>query len=258
LKWSDLPAENQLLGLLVVGTLATLLLGLIAFAPDALLPVLAVIGVGFAGAVIVMTRRSFSALHGDDAWRRGLPPPALPTPPPPTRPVPSRVFRPVTKDTCPVDGAALTPFTGDDQHCRVCLGVLLSPSSFELALERFGVEREIVKGLAEGHPTTMGCPACARLLAAPRLRDVVPLVCVGCGAAFFQSGDLEIFRGERPPRPRPPPRPARQVDDGSVSSSSSEISASWSGSWWAADGSDGDGGGDGGGGDGGGDGGGGD
>jgi hypothetical protein len=127
------------------------------------------------------------------------------------------------------------------------------------------VEREIVKALAEGHPTTSGCPACARMLAAPRLRDVVPLVCVGCGAAFFHSGDLEIFRGEHPPRPRP----TRPFDDRSGLSSSSAVSASWSGSW-RGDGGGGDwsggdwggggdgGGGDGGGGDGGGDGGGGD
>lgn len=245
MKWSDLPVGYQLLALIVGGSSYLLLMGLKVFAPDALLAVLAVIGVGFAVALIVMTRRSFSALHGgDDAWRQ-LPPPE--PPPSPTTKGPRRLFRRVTKDTCPVDGAALTLLTGDDLRCGTCRGVLLSPSSFEVELERFGLEREIVKGLAEAHPTDKPCPACARMLAAPRLRDVVPLVCAGCGAAFFQDGDIEIFRGERPPRPRP----AGQVNDWSMSSSSSEISASWSGALWDADGGSdsSDGGSDGGGGD---------
>ena len=246
MKWHERSVESQL-AVLVGGTITSvLLLGAVAFAPWVVIPVLTVIGGATIGAVIVTTRRSYDALHGDDAWRRGLPPPVLPSMPAPTSPI-TTMLRPVTRDTCPVDGAALAPFTGDDRRCGVCLGVLLSPSSFEVELERFGVEREIVKALAEGHPTTKGCPACARMLAAPRLRDVVPLVCVGCGAAFFHNGDLEIFRGERPPRPRP----TRPFDDRTVASSSSAVSASWSGSW-RSEGGGGDWGGDGGGGDGGG------
>ena len=261
MKWRDLSVESQVFAGLIGGIFTSvLLLGAVAFAPWVVIPVLTVIGGATIGAVIVTTRRSYDALHGDDAWRRALPPPVLPSMPPRTSPTRRTMVRPVIRDTCPVDGAALAPFTGDDRRCGVCLGVLLSPSSFEVELERFGVEREIVKALAEGHPTTSGCPACARMLAAPRLRDVVPLVCVGCGAAFFHNGDLEIFRGERPPRPRP----TRPFDDRTMASSSSAVSASWSDSWrsdggggggdWGGGGSGSDwgGGGDGGGGDGGG------
>jgi hypothetical protein len=193
-----------------------------------------------------------------DTRRRELPPPAPPSLPSPRAPIRAKQSPPVTKETCPVDGATLAPLSGDDRRCRVCRGVLLSPSSFHAELERLGVEREIVKGLAELHPITKRCSACALSLSAPRLRDVVPLVCVGCDAAFFREGDLEIFRGERPSRPRSTraftDRSGRWSDDWMSLNHWLPSDGGWSDS--GSDGRDGDGGdgdgGDGGGGDGGG------
>ena len=106
-----MSVESQILAMLVGGIFTSVLLLGFAFAPRVVIPAVAVIGVAAAGAVIVSTRRTYDALHGDDAWRRGLPPPVLPSMPPSTSPTRTTMVRPVIRDTCPVDGAALAPFT---------------------------------------------------------------------------------------------------------------------------------------------------
>jgi hypothetical protein len=185
-------------------------------APWLVAPAAAAIVGGGAVAVVRFGLRQLREYREAETWRAALPTPVAQPPP-----VPTSTRRPRGgRGLCPWDERALPgladptspedPPLADRWTCPDCRAEVLAPPLFESQLERYGLAREVILGLAELHPTDRLCPMCDRRLAAPPLRDCHPLVCRGCGAAIFADGELAIFRGEAlPPKkalPDPVPR----------------------------------------------------
>jgi Zn-finger nucleic acid-binding protein len=107
-----------------------------------------------------------------------------------------------------------------DAVCSSCHGRLVaSPSSDELIEREAGLDTSQVRELAQQFSgPQLGCPRCRHKMSPVTLKGSPVDLCTGCGALWFDAGELEKLTAGRiaepkvapvpPPKPAGPPRPA--------------------------------------------------
>lgn len=103
-------------------------------------------------------------------------------------------------DACPRCGGPLVDGAGalGEAACGACGARFLDASAFARVREAFlRFTDDVLRDLAREGAPSVPCPACRTTLRAQRVRGVVVDLCVGCGGALLDAGELlALSRGQ--------------------------------------------------------------